>query len=39
MSVIAQSNIRAIAPQIIRNMRAIALKGSPFSFLVLLLSC
>ena len=38
MSVIAHSHIRAIAPEIIRNMRAIAPKGSPFSFLVLLLS-
>ena len=37
MSAIAHSHMRAIAPEIVGNMRAIAPKGSLFSFLVLLL--
>jgi hypothetical protein len=35
MSAIAHSHMRAIAPEIFDNMRAIAPKGSEFSFLVL----
>ena len=37
MSAIAHSHMRAIAPKIPGNMRAIAPKGSLFSYLVLLL--
>ena len=37
MSAIAHSYMRASAPEISDNMRAIAPKGSLFSFLVLLI--
>ena len=37
MSAIAHSHMRAIAPKISGNMRAIAPKGSLLSFLVLLI--
>jgi hypothetical protein len=37
MSAIAHSHMRTLTPEIVNDMRAIAPKGSLFSFLVLLI--
>jgi hypothetical protein len=37
MSAITHSHMRAIAPKIVRSICALAPKGVPFSFLVLLI--